>query len=127
MSDKGRKNIHPRLLALIDKAEKEDGLFIQDLQIGDTVTIRTRNHMYVLKVLDPKERRVEATSDGQYFQKPTITYAHGSSLTGTGTMVKIGWIAIGYCFCLGQLTLSLTQSITVNGVRVFPPTDEGVH
>lgn len=120
MLDEGRKHIDPRLLALMDKAEKEDGLFVQDLKAGDVVVIRTRNHMYVLKVFDPEERKVEATSNGQYFPEPTITYANGSSLTGTGTMIKMGWIAIGYRFLLGNVLLSETQSTTINGVQILP-------
>lgn len=127
MSEEGRKHIDPRLLALMDKAEKEDGLFIRDLKAGDTVTIRTRNHMYVLKIIDPEERKVEAISNGQYFQEPAITYANGSSLTGTGTMIKSGWIAVGYRFLLGNIVLSETQSVTVNGVQILPFTSKTVN
>lgn len=127
MSEEGRKHIDPRLLALIDKAEKDDGLFIQDLKAGDIVTIRTLRHMYVLKVLDPEGRKVEAMSNGTYFQGPTITYARGSSLTGTGTMVKIGWIAVGYRFCLGKFVLLPTQSVSLNGVQILPFTKKTTH
>lgn len=114
----GRKHIDPRLLALMDAAEKEKGIFIQNLQSGDHVEVITRNTVYNLKVIDPKKHEVEVTSNGKFMPGPTITYVEGSSLTGRGTMIKIGWIAPGYRLLLGGGLLSTTQKVSVNGQLV---------
>lgn len=118
--DSGRDYIDPRLLALMDEAEKKDGINIKDLKKGDVVEIVTKNHIYKLLVLNPAEIEVQAASNGPSLTEPMVTGFVGSSLTGTGTMVSVGWIMPGYRVCLGDLVLSATQEIRVNGKKVLP-------
>lgn len=120
--DSGRDNIDPKLLALMDEAEEKDGINIKDLKKGDVVEIVTKNHIYKLLVLNSAEIEVQATSNGSYptEDEPMVTCLVGSSLTGTGRMVRVGWIMPGYRLCLGDLVLSATQGIRVNGKKVLP-------
>lgn len=126
MSASGRENIDPRLLALMDKTASEEGIFVQDLQVGDTVEIHTKSgNVYTLEVLDPATHRVRARDkNGSLSKEPVETYAQGSSLTGTGTMIKVGWLAMGYRFTLGNILMSRTERVVVNGIQVLPKADE---
>lgn len=118
----GREFIDPRLLALMDKAEKESGIFIKDLKTGDIVEIETRNSVYTLKILDPQKNKVEMISTNSNKPGPEVTYANGSSLTGTGNMVKLGWLAPDYRFSIGNWFTTRVNRIKVNGQElVFPP------
>lgn len=120
MADEGRKHVDPRLLALMDKAGVERGLNVEELSAGDVVRIETHSgNVYTMEVLDPKKRRVKAKG-GKLGAKFVETYANGSSLTGTGTMIRLGWIALGYRFLLGLHLLSPTRRVTLNGFTVLP-------
>lgn len=116
-------------LASLRKIEPE-GILIQELRAGDIIVIETKNSKYALMVLNPEEQKVvimKIKGDGhQYFQEPTVTCVQGSCLTKTGTAIRIGWIAGGHCLELtsGNLVLTATQRVTINGVQFFPPTDE---
>lgn len=118
--EEGYKHIDQRLLDLIDLASLEDGIFVDKLKAGDLVEIHTKNHVYTMKIINPETKEVEATSNSPHITEPTRTFANGSSLTGTGTMVKLGWIAVGYRFYLGNIFLSKTQKVVVNGVQILP-------
>lgn len=127
MDKSGRENIDPRLLALMDKAVTEQGLFVKDLSAGDVVEIYTKSgNVYILEVLDPATHKVRARDkNGSLSREPVETYANGSSLTGTGTMVRAGWIAPGYRFLLGNVLMTKTEKVAVNGLWVLPAADEG--
>lgn len=78
-----------------------------------------------MKVTDPKNNKVLVTSNGQRVTEETEGTIGGSSLTGTGTMVKVGGIAVGLRLVLfvrgaGELLLSATQEVRVNGTKVLP-------
>lgn len=113
-----------RFLVSLRKTESK-GILIQKLRAGDLIAIRTQNSMYVLKVLDPEERKVEITGNGQHFNEPTVTCARGSRLAETGPAIISGWIAVGHCLELasGNTFLSATQRVSVNTTQVLPVTD----
>ena len=121
-TDDGRKYIDPRLLALMDGAENK-GFFFEKLNKGDVVEIQTMNNVYTLKILDPKNLVVEMTSTNPRWSGPEKMRVVGTTLTGWGTMVKLGWHAPGYRLILDgtlesglkDLTLSLTRIIKING------------
>jgi len=116
------------LLRLMDQAAREDGVWIRDLSAGDTVTVVTRNTRYELRILDPERQLVRATSDGKYVTEPTELCIQGSSLTGTGTMVRTGWVAVGYRLLLGaDLLLSETREVHLNGIKILPGPAGPVH
>lgn len=127
MAESGRKNIDPRLLALIDKAETEQGLFVENLSAGDVVEMHTKSgNVYTFEVLDPATRKVKARDQrGTLSKEPVETYANGSSTSGTGTMIRMGWMAVGYRFVLGNALMTRTERVIVNGVQMLPRADHG--
>jgi len=122
----GRQYIDPRLLALIDQSEKEESLDMRNLRSDDVVSLQTVNTLYVMKVLDPEKGTVMVSSNGSHISDvPRAGSVMGTTLTGTGTMVKLRTIILNLRLCLfvggiGELRLSATQSVSVNGIRIMP-------
>jgi len=105
--ESGRKHVDSRLLVLMDKARGEAGVKVQDLQVNDVLEVETESgSVYTLKVLNPKELMVEA-SGGKF--GPKLTTAHVSNC-----------IAVGNRFIVGNVLLSETCVVKVNGVQVLP-------
>lgn len=128
----GRKHIDPRLLSLIDASEEISWLFIKNLKRDDVVEVQTIHTLYTMKVVDPEKGQVLVTSNGKKITKEVNGTVCGSSLTGTGTMMKMGGIAVGLRLVLfaqgmGELLLSFTQKVSVNGFEVLPGQSELVH
>ena len=99
-SEQGRAHWHPKLLQLMDEAEKELGIFIQFRDKKDLIKIETDKATYELRVINPKEREVVFLDNNtNRILKNANGVIIGSSLTGTGTMVKLGWIAENYLLC----------------------------
>ena len=137
-----REEYDPRFLESLRKTEQK-GILIQELRVKDIILIETENSKYILKVLDPEKQKVEITKikgKGKYFQKPTVTCVEGSGLTEIGTAIKPGWVAGGYrleltsakiiltvgkvILTVGNIVLTAAQRVFINGVQVFPFTDE---
>ena len=104
-------------------AARQTGLRIEDCAVGDLVEVKTVSTTYVLKVLDPAGRKVEVRGGAKHFLEWTTTYVNGSSMTGSGSMARLGWIGVGFRLWLGNILLSETQRITVNG-QPFQVRDE---
>src|SRR3989338_1707555 len=143
----GRQHIDPRLLVLMDQAEKEESLDMRVLRKNDVVSVQnkhrvksvhclkrnndvlsrqTMNTLYTMLVLDPERGTVMVSSNGSHISDvPRAGSVMGTTLTGTGTMVKLRTIVLNLRLCLfveglGQLRLSRTQSVSVNGVKIIP-------
>ena len=121
----GRQHIDPRLLALIDHSEEQEGLDLSGLNAGDVVSVQTRNTLYTMKLTNPQEGRALVNSNGRHVTQETVGTIFGTTLTGTGTMVKLRTIILGMRLCvwvngIGELILTQTQEVRVNGVRVLP-------
>lgn len=121
----GRQHIDSCLLSLIDASEEMPWLFMKDLKKGDVLEIQTRNTLYTMKVTDPENGRVVVNSNGRHITQETEATVGGSTLTGTGTMMKVGGITVGLRLCLftkgtGELILSSTQEVRVNGFKMLP-------
>ena len=124
-SHSGREHIDPRLLALIDRLEERESLDISGLQKDDVVSVQTRNTVYTMRVVNPQEGRVLVNSNGRHITQETEGAIVGTTLTGTGTMVKLRTIILGMRLCIwaygiGELILSATQEVRVNGSKVLP-------
>lgn len=121
----GREHIDPRLLNLIEWANEQPWLFVKNLRQGDILEIQTQNTLYTMKIINPENGDVLVTSDGKHITKETPAYIWGTTLTGTGTMIKMGSITVGFRLILsveglGVLRLSPTKEVRVNGVKVLP-------
>ena len=124
-NESGRENIDPRLLNLIDKSENMSWLFVKSLKRGDVLEVQTKNTLYAMKVLNPETGEVLVNSNGSTVTKESKGIVTGTTLTGYGTMVKIGGITIGFRLVLwvqdlGEAILTATQEVRVNGVKVLP-------
>src|SRR3989344_8161613 len=94
-SHPGKKNIDPRSLVFMDEAEDRESIDLKNLSKDDVISIRTRNTVYTLKVLNPEKGRVMVNSNGQKVTEETNGSVIGTTLTGTGTMVKLQTIILG--------------------------------
>ena len=114
---------------LIEQAGVADGIDTRKLRAGDEILIRTCNTFYRLELADPTRGSGTATSDGKFITSASDASLLGATLSGTGTMVKMGWVLLGYpmvLFVPGQeLVTSPVQGVSVNGVPLVPTT--GTH
>ncbi len=121
----GREHIEPRLLSLVDASEEVPWLFIKNLNVGDILEVQTRKTLYTIKVTNPKSGSATINSNGRHVTQEIDGSVLGTTLTGTGTMVKMGGIAIGFRLVLfvngiGELILSSTQEVRINGFKILP-------
>ena len=90
--------------------------------------MQTQNTLYTMKIIDPADNKVVINSNGRHITEETEGFVGGSSLSGTGTMMKMGGIAIGLRLVLfvekaeksGEMLLSSTKEVRVNGIRMLP-------
>lgn len=121
----GRQYIDPRLLALIDKSEEEEILDVKSLRKDDVISLQTRNTTYTMEVVDPEKGQVVVNSNGRHVTESTKGMVIGTTLTGTGTMIKLQTIILNLRLCLfvegkGELILSAVQGVSVNGTKMLP-------
>ena len=126
MSEQGREYWHPKLLKLMDETKKELGIFIQYRSKGDLLKIETDKATYEIKVTNPKEREVIFLNNNTGSILKNITgVIIGSSLTGRGTMVKLGWMAENYLLCfwieggVGELR-EIVKRVWINNQLIIP-------
>jgi hypothetical protein len=104
-----------QLEAFVRDSGSSDGLDFLSLEVGTTVTVRTRYSTYRLVVVDPEQRRARVTG-GQLFEEPTNVRLEGA--TAGGSAIKPGWIGIGLRLELtsdsNRVTTSVVQSLSVN-------------
>lgn len=97
----------------------DDGVDTRALSPGDLVSIRTLNSVYNLRLDEPAQGRGVATGDSQFINKEARASLIGATLTGRGSMVKVGWVLRGFKVVLsipgGELLTSKVQGIEVNG------------
>lgn len=106
----------------VEDADSADGLDVRGLRAGDVVTVRTCHSRYRLEMVDPGRSEAQATGTGSFLHEPTGVQLVGSSLTGRGTLVKNGWLLVGYKLVLatpeGELLTSLIREIILNGASL---------
>lgn len=97
----------------------DDGLDTRVLSPGARVSIRTLNSVYELRLDEPGRGRGVATGDGEFINEEARANLIGATLTGRGSMVKVGWVLLGFKVVLsipgGELLTSKVQGIEVNG------------
>lgn len=111
------------LESAVDFAAKQKGLSVTACAVGDVIELTTMHNTYTLTLLDPARKFVSVEGSGEHFSEPTETFVNGSSMTGTGSMVRGGWIGAGFRLWLGIVFITEVRSIKVNG-EVFQTLDE---
>ncbi|MEK7115288.1 MAG: hypothetical protein AAB847_02940 [Patescibacteria group bacterium] len=85
----------------LEKAGHEHGIQIKKLSRGDILKILIGNKLFTVRIINPEEGRAMVIDDEKWTISPnSMIYILGSSLSGTGAMLKIGWIAIDYLICI---------------------------
>jgi len=114
---------------LIEWAESVDGIDTRQLRPGDTLVIRTCNTFYTLRLADPARGSGVAVSDGEFITTESDASLLGASLSGRGSMVKMGWVLLGFkmvlCVPRGELLTSPVRGVAVNGTPLIRAT--GLH
>ena len=97
----------------------DEGVDTRNLQPGDLVSIRTLNSVYNLRLDEPERGRGQAHGDGRFINDEANASLIGATLTGRGSMVKVGWVLLGFKLVLsipgGELLTSRVQGISING------------
>ena len=100
-----------------------DGVDTRSLRPGDLLSIHTLNSIYKLRLDEPARCRGFAVGDGQFINEESRASLIGATLTGRGSMVKVGWILLGFKVVLsipgGELMTSRVQGIEINGKPVI--------
>ena len=106
-----------------------DGVDTRNLRPGDLLSIHTLNSIYKLRLDEPARGKGFAVGDGQFINEESRASLIGATLTGRGSMVKVGWILLGFKVVLsipgGELMTSRVQGIEINGKPVILA--EGTH
>lgn len=101
----------------------DDGVDTRVLSPGDLLSIRTLNSVYNLRLDEPARGRGVASGDGEFINEAASASLIGATLTGRGSMVKVGWVLRGFKVVLsvpgGELLTSKVQGIEVNGKPLF--------
>ena len=123
MTKDGMKHLSPELQKLLKEQEGMRWLFMDRLKPGDTLEVHTKNSTYTMKVGACNRVTVTTSKESTFPMKDVVGSVLGSTLTGTGTMLKIGGIAIGVRICLflegkGEIILTPTEKVFLNGEEV---------
>lgn len=129
MPSKRFRDHFPKDLAdALEKSVAVDAVRIKDLRTDDVIEVRTKNHVYVMTVVDPSRSLVLVSSDGKHVTAPTAMTLMGSLLSPHGSMIMAGRIVLGYCIELVKpgprsIILTATRAVSLNGIRILPRGD----
>lgn len=124
MNTESTTNLQFPLGNTFDDLPINDGVDTRCLRPGDLLSIRTVNSVYTMRLDEPVQGRGVATGDGEFINEESTASLIGATLTGRGSMVKVGWILLGFKVVLsipgGELMTSKVQGISVNGKPLVP-------
>ena len=86
-------NLSPEINKNIEQSEKDGGVFLKDIKIGESVKLKTRNTLYTL--LRKEEKNYFLSGHDRYCPFPVEATILGS--TWGGSMIKIGFLGLGMC------------------------------
>ena len=103
----------PPIADSLQPPETPRAVDLGSLPSGTELVVETRNSRYRVRTLDRWEALVQG---GRYF--PTETTARIEGCTLGGCLLKLGWIAQGFCLelsiCGKRIVTSRVRSISVN-------------
>lgn len=106
----------------VDEAGAADGIDVRVLRAGDAVEVQTAHSVYTVRLSDPECGDGRARGSGKFLEEERPVRVIGSSLTGRGTLVKSGWVLVGYKLVLstpaGELLTSRVRDVRVNGASL---------
>ncbi len=126
MDHPGRKHIDQNILSLIDASHQAGQVLIHTLKAGDVIELATKDALYVMTVIDPQKGTVfiEGFGADEFFIEKTPGRIQGTTLSGRGTMLKMGSIIQGYSLVIfgegmGEFVLPTTLALWINNARTF--------
>lgn len=125
----GWDQIHPAVRDCIARGESAGGIDTRCLRSGDTVLVHTCNSTYILDLKHPAGGAAVASGDGAFIKRRSRVTVLGATLSGHGSLVKLGWLLIGFRMVLtvpgADIVTSPVRSLLVNNQPVVPTT--GTH
>ena len=110
---------HCHVDELIAQGAAAPGVDVRQLQPGDTLVMRTRNTSYTLRLENPGRCVGRGTSDGKHVTDASSMSMLGATLSGRGTLVKVGWILLGFRMVLlipgRELLTTPVEFLSING------------
>lgn len=111
---------HPNLSQDINDAmaasERDGGIWMRDVEVGQTVLVQTKNTLYEFAKGDDHWTGL----GGKYMPRPRIINIHGS--TFGGSMIRVGFIGVGMYLEFAKpddearsVTTSVIQSAKIKG------------
>ena len=108
------KHLDPKIAALM---QEQNGVKLEQLEIGTTIEAQTTNSLYYIKVLGSGRFEVQG---GKHFPRPTTTFINGS--TWGGSMIKTKWLGIDMRIEMGHpLKASVLTTSPVQSLRIIGP------
>lgn len=89
----GKRFIDPVLLALIEKSEKDGGLWIKHIPEDTIIRIHARDALFLLAFTDVTTGSAAIQGGGRHFPSPTLCRVNGSTFGGSA--IKLGWLGRG--------------------------------
>lgn len=121
----GKRHLDPRYLAVCESADDIPWFDLKSLRTGDVVEIDTKHHKYMMRVVDSDKRKVLLRSDTDDALKDELEYClYGTTLTGTGSMLRVGLLAYGQHPLLGRGCIFDGEDFTPPVEKVLPAIGE---
>jgi len=116
----GHPNLSPGINAFIDQLDKNKGFDLTELPENAMFEIHTQNSVYTVVVIDPKKSAIALMGTRRSYEEPDLYSFMGSSFGMTTSMLKVGWVGVGFHFRMhsidGQLitTTKLKNFVMIN-------------
>ncbi len=82
-------NLTPELNAAIAKSEEDGGVWLNEVEVGTTLFVQTKNTLYTI---EKREDGFYISGHDRYCPKPVNAHIHGS--TFGGSMIKAGFVGV---------------------------------
>ena len=92
------------------ESSRGEGLSIERLEPGATVTVKTRHSSYEVAILDGRRHLV--LIHGGMFAAPTVVRLSGATFGGSA--MKLGWILVGFRMELGLGSKRIVSSTVLS-------------
>lgn len=105
-------SLHPQIVNNIDQSERDGGMWLKDVAVGDKIRVRTVNTTYVVERVGADDWLI--SGHHKFCPEPTPVKIAGS--TWGGSMLKMRWIGVGmymefYVEKFSRLTTSEVRSV----------------
>lgn len=112
--------LQSEVAAWLDAVDAIDGLDTRQLRSGDVLVVQTHHNVYTMHIVDPEHGDARAHGSGDFLKDEVPVRVLGTTLSGRGSLLKTGVVAVGFKLVLqvpdGELMTSRVRRVFVNGV-----------